>query len=162
MVFADITAAYYSAVRELAAAEVNAEDMASIGKHIPVAQEHKLCRHLKETPAMQAAHASEWLCNRSRAKLNYMNRVGQQSRTSNPLTKRGARPRPSFADITFGLLLKRILDFRQTLRSQQRDAFLFLDGERFFEPPPAVKAHGGAEGVNKAGMGDIVWADALV
>ena len=103
------TAAYYSAARELTASKVSEMDVDGICASISVAPEDRdeLQRHLQETPAMQMAAASTWLCNIT-AELNSTTWIGLANDHGPRIrTKRGTRP---------GSDLKGVLDFRQALR----------------------------------------------
>ena len=78
------------------------------------------------------------------------------------LRRRGTRPGSAFADITFGLLLRRILDFRHTLLPPDEDPpspRFAWSGVRSFVPS-ALAASPRAERPC-ACLGDIVWADDL-
>ena len=165
IVFADIAAAYYSAVRELASTAVAEEEFADICRHIPISDGDKLelRRHLQSTPAMQAACAGDWLCNVT-TELNSSTWMGLANDHGPPiLTKRGTRPGSAFADITFGVMLKRILDFREQLRPVELTGGrpVFAWGVRSFRPDPVVRAKCDATTHCKEELGDVVWADDL-
>ena len=78
------------------------------------------------------------------------------------LTRRGTRPGSAFADITFGLLLRRILEFRHTMRppaSAPPRPSLQWTGERAFTPFESSSQ--ATEQAPLVCLGDIVWADDL-
>ena len=131
-------------MRELASSTVEEVQVADICRHIPVSEDDKiqLCKHLKGVPAMQAAHASTWLCNVT-SELNSTTWMGLANDHEPPiLTKRGTRPGSAFADITFGVMLKRILDFREVLKAEasvsSRPAFTW-DGVKSFQQTPDAR-----------------------
>ena len=85
------------------------------------------------------------------------------------LTKRGTRPGSSFADITFGLLMRRVLDCRHSLRSPDAPPpFPVVEwhGCRSFSHPDVRSNRGHQEGLSShtsrpVSIGDFVWADDL-
>ena len=77
--------------------------------------------HLQEQPAMIADGAEAWLAG-IMSELNDLTWMGLAGDPGDPiLTRRGMRPGSSFADITFGGLLIRILDFRHQLHGTDTD-----------------------------------------
>ena len=85
------------------------------------------------------------------------------------LTKRGTRPGSSFADITFGLMMRRVLDFRHSLRSPEVPSpfpVVPWDGCRAFSSPAAsacdgIQQHAPSCSNRMVTIGDVVWADDL-
>ena len=161
MLFADIQSAFHGAVRELTACPVTPEEADVICRGLPVSPEDLIAlkQHLQKVPAMQAENADNWLC-RITAELHDTTWMTLASDDGPPiLTRRGTRPG---SHITFGLLLRRILDFRHTLRPPDEDPpypHLAWSGVRSFLTS-APEANPGAERPC-ACLGDIAWADDL-
>ena len=163
VVFADIAAAYYSAARELTASRVSEAEADELCAGVPIAPEDReeLKRHLQEIPAMQMAKAGTWLCNIT-AELNSQTWMGLANDPGPPIrTKRGTRPGSAFADITFGLLLKRVLNVRRTMRPQgehQSEPSFLWDGRKSFLP---TVGSAGCRDVTAVALSDVIWADDL-
>ena len=171
VMFADITAAYYGAVRELTTEGRGKADVEAICRTLPIAAEDKLAlgEHLQLPSAMKDRDAESWLC-RITNELNSATWMALAGDSGDPiLTKRGTRPGSSFADITFGLLMRRVLDFRHQLRVQGDDPpfpVVAWDGRRHFavEREDAVYKHSepsACPAPKQVTVGDIVWADDL-
>ena len=106
--------------------------------------------------------AEAWLAGIT-SELNDLAWMGIAGDNGDPiLTRRGTRPGSSFADITFGVLLKRILNFRHHLRGVDTappNPVPVWNGERTFAPH-AEGALSAAEAKHTR-LGDIIWADDL-
>ena len=154
----------YGAARELTASRVTPEEAEVICHGLPVPEEdvEALKRHLEDSPAMQVERAAGWLC-RVTAELNDTTWMNLADDHGPPiLTRRGTRPGSAFADITYGLLLRRILEFRHTMRppeSKPPRPSLHWTGERAFTPFESSSQ--ATEQAPLVCLGDIVWADDL-
>ena len=164
--FADITAAYYGAVRELTALHGRAVDVGELCRTLPIEPGDKaaLAEHLQQPSAMQEAGAEGWL-SQVTAELNSATWMALAGDSGDPiLTKRGTRPGSSFADITFGLMMRRVLDFRHVLRDSAASSpfpVVEWDGYRSFYFDAASMHHDGDCQPKAVQVGDIVWADDL-
>ena len=160
VIFCDISAAYYAAVRGLTAGGSCARDFASICETLPISCEDKeeLRRHLDEPSAMAQDGAEPWL-QLLTAELNSTTWMALSGDTEGPvLTKRGTRPGSAFADITFGLMIKRVLACRDSLRPCSGSSpvpQLGWNGSRSFD------CHDGSSTPEELPLSDIIWADDL-
>ena len=152
VIFSDISAAYYAAVRQLVApVELSSFSQVSAGLSLPDGDVQELRRTLGQPCALAADDASPWL-QAVTAQIHsgtWMGIIGSQP---NPvLTHRGTRPGSCWADIAFGVILKRILQCR--------------DQHRFIDRVPRVpwdNTHNPFEtGVPRTWvpLTDAVWAD---
>ncbi|CAE7280979.1 unnamed protein product [Symbiodinium necroappetens] len=133
ILFADVSAAYYSAVRALTA-RGSEED--------------------------QGGQATDWLQALTHD-LNHRTWMTLNSDDAPVLTTQGSRPGSSWADLFFGITIPGILAIRDQMRSaspkKARDVVIQWDGWKgFFDPPPAECPQPAT-----AALDDVVWADDL-
>ena len=117
-ILADIQAAYYSAVRELTAGNSSELSFEHVCRGLRLASEdlETLRSHLAGGSALDLDQASPGL-QRLMAEINSKTWMTMAADEGGPiLTCRGTRPGCSWADVVFGLLVKRIL--------RRRDMFL--------------------------------------
>ena len=157
VIFADVSAAYYSTIRALAARLPQHEPM-------PIALEHasaagpvdlsELQRQMQQPSAMSQGGASSWLCALT-ATLNSGTWMYLQGDTTPVATRRGTRPGSAWADLTFGVVVRRVLALRDEGRAAtpkaSRPACIAWDSCRHWGPPESCTSSVLVE--------DLVWAD---
>ena len=126
---------------------------------LPIHPEDKqaLLQHLSRPSAMEEKGAENWL-QQVTAEVNSLSWMDLAHDGSGPiLTRRGTRPGSSLARVTFGLLLRRHLGYRRTLRPEHCTSptpVLRWDGIRSFSPTRM-------ESCEESTLEDIVSADDL-
>ena len=115
VVFPDIAAAFYAAVRQLAApVPLQSLDEISPGLGISEGDLAELAKLVQQPCALEADGASAWLIHTG----TWMQVLGTQP---DPMvTKRGTRPGSAWADVTFATILKRVLAYRDALHAHPR------------------------------------------
>ncbi|CAE7291716.1 unnamed protein product [Symbiodinium sp. CCMP2456] len=161
VLFADITAAYYSTVRELIATAPGTQgglpsERALANLHLSVDELQRLREHTADPTALQRAGADPWTEAVSHCVTHgtFFLIRGDHVAVS---TDRGTRPGSSWADILFATVMQRVLERRSQLRSevmhQSVPPKLPWDGVRTLLPcdgaPQAIEVE------------DVVWADDL-
>ena len=150
ILFADVAAAYYSAVRSLTARKTlaPAED-----SQVPEAVQAQLSR----PSALAAGGASTWLEHLT-SDFNQRTWMTLAGDTEAILTTKGSRPGSSWADLFFGVTMPGIVSLRDTLREQCgrscRPISVSWDGDRSFFPTTTADAFS-----REAMLDDVVWAD---
>ena len=155
ILFADVSAAYYSAVRSLTARRDTGPDSVSAPLFDSAVQ-----AQLDEPSALSKGGATDWL-----QALTYdfndrtwMTLVGD---TTQVQTTRGSRPGSSWADLFFGVTVPGILALRDSTRDASPRphprATISWDGWKgFFDPPQPTSPDS-----SLVDLDDVVWADDL-
>ncbi|CAE7768660.1 unnamed protein product [Symbiodinium sp. KB8] len=156
VVFADVAAAYYSTVRCLAARHPADEAVATSGSSdTPPADGDSLEAQKAAPSALARGGAEPWL-QALTATLNTDTWMLLCGDSVPILTHRGTRPGSAWADLSFGVLMARILDLRDSFLSGHSCdlAITFAwDGHRSWCPPePQTHA---------VPLSDLMWADDL-
>ena len=116
-VYADISAACYRAVRELSSHDQEAIDFPSICRCLSLDEDDReaLKAHIAAGSALDFDAADPWL-ERITTEINseFWMTISEDSECP-VVTKRGTRPGSSWADVVFGLLMKRIIVRRDQL-----------------------------------------------
>ncbi|CAE7947912.1 unnamed protein product, partial [Symbiodinium sp. KB8] len=159
VLFADISAAFYSAIRPLIASSTagTSHEVAAghlLNADLPDSDVHAILQHMQEPTAFTAAGATQW--QESLAdKLTESTWFLLQSDSVPVLTSRGTRPGSTSADLLFAMLVGRILARRdellQGLGSGPQVPLVPWDGELSLAPP--------ADAAPKVPLDDLVWAD---
>ena len=154
VLFADIAAAYYSAVRELSTSPVGQSRLDAIldGLHLHPEDEQLLREHISQPPALVQDQAPRWtagIC----SIINHGTWMRIAGAGDCPVrTSRGTRPGSCFADLLFGAVLKRVVECRDSKRSSNHRPRFEWDGCRDLTTRPAT---------TEVAMDDVVWADDL-
>ena len=165
IVYADVSAAYYHAVRQLSSQAGQAFDLRAICKGLDILPEdfEALRRHIDAGSAMDFECAEPWL-QRIATELNCETWMTIAGDGECPIaTHRGSRPGSSWADLMFGLLVKRLLLRRDSILDRECEPAeewaptLAWDGCRSF----ATTASEPAAGSRQVPFGDQIWADDL-
>ena len=155
ILFADVSAAYYSAVRALTARRDEDEGAAQCRHQDPEVQ-----LQLDKPSALSRGDASEWLQALTHD-LNDRTWMTLNTDDTPVLTTQGSRPGSSWADLFFGVTVPGILAVRDQMRQespkQATQVLVEWDGWRgFFDPPSGVVLTS-----TSAVLEDVVWADDL-
>ena len=152
ILFADVAAAYYSAVRALTArSHANPDEVTEA----PAAVQPQLAK----PSALAAGGATPWL---EQLTSDFNNRTWMTlaGDTEAILTTKGSRPGSSWADLFFGVTMPGIVALRDSMREQCahscRPISVWWDGERSFFDSPRSPAK-----CVEARLDDVVWADDL-
>ncbi|CAE7817460.1 unnamed protein product [Symbiodinium sp. CCMP2592] len=154
ILFADVSSAYYCAIRELTSKmPVRASEQ---GEELCSDDPMTLEFQLRAPSAMERTGASPWLQALTTA-INsgtWMHLQGDHVPVS---TRRGTRPGSAWADLSFGILVGRILQLRDSCRAPQRQDSVVpsvpWDGARHWGPIEASTQH--------IDLDDLIWADDL-
>ena len=161
ILFADISAAFYSALVQFVAQAGTKPTHADIsraleGLHCPPDVRVDIQRQLTEPSALAQIHATPWLEHMA-ASISADNWFLLAQDAVPVATARGTRPGSSWADILFGLLLPRILLCRDEhlvqLGCKSRKASLPWDGVYTLDPCAAKD--------RQLEVQEIIWADDL-
>ncbi|CAE7819266.1 unnamed protein product [Symbiodinium microadriaticum] len=153
IVFADVASAYYATRRELAARHPD-DEVADEGSSASHAEADSLEGQLARPSALAQQSAEPWL----RALTTVLNEdtwMRLQGDTTPVATYQGTRPGSAWADLTFGVLVARILSLKRKLKGEDGCAVPGLpvawDGCRSWSPrgPDSHTAY----------ITDLVWAD---
>ena len=155
ILFADVSAAYYSAVRALTARR-EGED----GVRPPQHQDPEVQKQLEKPSALSQGYASQWLQALTHD-LNDRTWMTLSSDDTPVLTTQGSRPGSSWADLFFGVTIPGILAVRDQMRLESPKkagrVVVAWDGWKgFFDPKPQE-----APAPASADLDDVVWADDL-
>ena len=154
VLFADISAAFYAAVRQLAApVELRSFADVSTGLALEPGDVEALRAHLSEPNALEADGASEWL---QHIAAEFHTATWMQVAGTEPtplLTRRGTRPGSNWADLTFAVILKAVLACRDNMRSCVSAPQVPWNGSKSVFAPP--------EGGRFVELGEVIWADDL-
>ena len=155
--FADITAAYYSTVRQLVAAPPgacsdDASERALDGLKLSPDDLERLRAHMNEPTAARCAGADPWteaVACEVTAGTFFLVRGDPV-----PVAYRGTRPGSSWADVLFAVVIRRVLECRNRLRGEleccTRAPRVPWDGNRTREP---------CSSDDTIAIEDVVWAD---
>ena len=153
VLFADVAAAYYSAVRSLTARQGDNSAIFHEEEQVPEAVRTQLAR----PSAMAAGGAAPWLENLT-SDFNQRTWMTLAGDSEAILTTKGSRPGSSWADLFFGVTIPGIVALRDSLRDQGRRGCspitIQWDGERSFFPSLSENAS-----CHFATLDDVVWAD---
>ncbi|CAE7291651.1 unnamed protein product [Symbiodinium sp. CCMP2592] len=153
VVFADVSSAYYSTVRSLAAKLPSSSSAALPETENAVLD---LQEQLRMPSAMESSGASPWL-RALTAELNHGTFMCLQGDDIPIATRRGTRPGSAWADLTFGVVMARILRLRDLCKQEARGAAtqpkVPWDGYRHWGPPGSPRQH--------VCLSDLIWADDL-
>ena len=156
ILFADVAAAYYSAKRELAVRHPDDELTVDAGSEACVFDQGQdsLEVQLAQPSALSQNGAGEWL----RAVATVLNEdtwMCLQQDDTPVMTNQGTRPGSAWADLTFGVLVGRILKVKNHLKTQYdgsaADIEVCWDGARHWGP--------GEQCDRTVNLADLVWAD---
>ena len=153
VVFADVSAAYYSTVRSLASKPPrDAQTVSLHGASDPLSLDFQL-----ELPcAMEQTEASPWL-RAITSTLNDGTFMCLQGDDVPVATRRGTRPGSAWADLTFGVVMARILRLRDQCKCGVQGAstppVVPWDGQRHWGPLLPCNC--------SACLSDLIWADDL-
>ena len=155
ILYADVSAAYYSAVRALTARRDCADKHASFRHPDPEVQ-----LQLEKPSALSQGGATEWLQALTHD-LNDRTWMTLSTDDTPVLTTQGSRPGSSWADLFFGVTVPGILAVRDQMRKEApkvaQAVVVGWDGWKgFFEPPPSVQPSSA-----QVTLDDVVWADDL-
>ena len=155
ILYADVSAAYYSAVRALTARRDGADRHASSCHPNPEVQQQ-----LEKPSALSQGGATEWLQALTHD-LNDRTWMTLNTDDTPVLTTQGSRPGSSWADLFFGVTVPGILAVRDQMRGEApkiaQTVVVAWDGWKgFFEPPPSVSPTSA-----QVTLDDVVWADDL-
>ena len=153
----DVSAAYYRAVRELSTHAAGEVDLAAVcrGLHLNPDDFESLRNHIAAGSALDFDRADPWL-QRITTEINSGTWMSIAGDSSGPLVIiRGSRPGSSWADLVFGLLVKRLTARRDALLPGDQRPVLPWDGVRSFA---AVRRDLPDLSVR---FGDLIWADDL-
>ncbi|CAE7863811.1 unnamed protein product, partial [Symbiodinium sp. KB8] len=156
ILFADVAAAYYSTIRSLASRHPEAEPAAGsdVGDPAGVCTELSLQQQLDAPSAMAQGGASPWL-RALTAAINDGTWMTLRDDDQVVRTRRGTRPGSSWADLTFGVLIRRVLHLRDANRQRASCSItpmaLAWDGCRDWRPV--------ARPQGEESLADLVWAD---
>ncbi|CAE7773963.1 unnamed protein product [Symbiodinium sp. CCMP2592] len=151
ILFADVAAAYYNAVRGLTARDLNADDPA--GPLVPP----EVATRLEEPSALRAGGAEPWL-EALTHDFNHNTWMTLKGDCQHIVTTKGSRPGSSWADLFFGVTVPGILALRDQLRAEvlgetvcSQPNFVLWDGARTFSSSiqPSIAAP----------LTEVVWAD---
>ena len=159
VVYADVSAAYYRAVRQLSSKADGPIDLASICKGLDIAPDDlaALQRHIQMGSALDFECADPWL-QRLATELNSGTWMSIAGDDGGPIaTMRGSRPGSSWADLMFGLLMKRLIARRDELLQERQQPALVWDARRTF----AASCFEDGTEPEVILFGDQVWADDL-
>ena len=152
VLFSDISAAFYAAVRQLAA-PVLLPDFEKLCAGLALSQDdlEELRLHVQRPCALAQDGASEWL-QRVTAEIHsntWMHVTGTQAEPL--ITSRGTRPGSAWADLTFAVILKRVLGHRDDLRRHSAMPSVPWDGLKnpFVAAAPSCSRD----------LPDVIWAD---
>ena len=157
VLYADVSAAYYRAVRELSSRPPGSVDLEAVCKGLNLSSEDlsALSAHLAEGSALELEAADPWL-QRITAEINSKTWMCIAGDSAGPiLTTRGTRPGSSWADLVFGLLVKRLIARRDELLPENHQPLLTWDGDRSFAAPQLTADS------STLRFGDLIWADDL-
>ncbi|CAE7861943.1 unnamed protein product, partial [Symbiodinium necroappetens] len=159
VLFADISAAFYSAIRPLIASSTAGKSREEAAGHLlnadlPDSDVHAILQHMQEPTAFTAAGATQW--QESLAdKLTESTWFLLQSDSVPVLTSRGTRPGSTSADLLFAMLVGRILARRDELLSGlgrgPQVPLVPWDGAISLAPP--------VDTAPNVPLDDLVWAD---
>ena len=151
VLFADISAAFYAAVRQLAApVELGSFGEVSHGLSLAAGDVEALRAHLSEPNALEADGASQHIA----AEIHTGTWMQVAGTEPTPLlTRRGTRPGSNWADLTFAVILKTVLACRDKLRTCTYTPRLPWNGSK-----NVFDLQGGGDPVD---LGEVVWADDL-
>ena len=154
VLFADISAAFYAAVRQLAApVELRSFADVSTGLALEPGDVEALRAHLSEPNALVADGASEWLQHIA-AEIHTATWMQVAGTEPTPLlTRRGTRPGSNWADLTFAVILKAVLACRDKMRSCVYTPQVPWNGSKSVFAP--------SEGGRLVELGEVIWADDL-
>ena len=161
VLFADISAAFYSALVQFIAQAGTSATQQSLtqaleGLACPPEVHAELRHMLAEPSVLTQLQASPWLEHIS-AQISSDNWFLLADDNVPVRTARGTRPGTSWADILFALLMPRILRKRDTilgqLRTQARRPAFLWDGDYSLDPPPP--------GAPQLSLQEVIWADDL-
>ena len=154
VLFADVSSAYYCARRELASRPhgTRADEPAASEPDDPLT----LAYQLRAPSALEQANAHPWLCAMTTA-INSNTWMHLKDDHIPIITRRGTRPGSAWADLSFGVIVGRILRLRDNCRAPPAAGCVTpsvpWDGYRHWGPV--------AEPHTWLALDDLVWADDL-
>ncbi|CAE7307614.1 unnamed protein product, partial [Symbiodinium sp. CCMP2456] len=152
ILFADVSAAYYSATRALTARRA--------GWEAPPDANQALRERLKAPSALEAGGATAWLEGLT-DEFNSRTWMTLRDDDTPVVTTRGSRPGSSWADIYFGVSVPGIVDTRNALRAGAlctgEPICLLWDGRRDFFAEPCRSGLG----TRLINLDEVIWADDL-
>ena len=155
VVFADVSSAYYSTVRELASRMPKDEPtIGPDGSNDNEPDDLSVERQLEQPSAMLQSGAEPWL-RAVTATINSNTWMVLQGDCAPITTRRGTRPGSAWADLTFGIIISRILKLRDACQTSDLKEVcrpcVPWDSHRDWRPsePP----------ITQVPLEDLVWAD---
>ncbi|CAE7947248.1 ESS2, partial [Symbiodinium sp. KB8] len=155
ILFADVSAAYYSAVRSLTARRDEKPTRDQTLPPDPDVQEQ-----MAAPSALSKGGATDWLqaLTHDFNDRTWMTLAGDSTQVQ---TTRGSRPGSSWADLFFGVTVPGILSLRDTMhtaapRPRTRVTIPWDGWKGFFDPP-----RGNCPDATSVDLDDVVWADDL-
>ena len=154
VIFADVSSAYYSTIRDLAARIPGPKAQAQSGSDEAEYDELTIAGQLQQPSALEQSNAHPWL-QALTATINGGTWMHLRNDDIPVLTRRGTRPGSAWADLSFGVLLKRILHLRDQGKAAAANACgkeqLSWDGCRHWGPCEECRL--------TVTIDDLIWAD---